>query len=137
MKLFSQIVVSDDRIKNLQLYDIVNATDFLRMSEIISISEIDRTEQYVDTVRKEFSKSFDFTRRDIEVHNLVESLNGQSAEKGQEMRHITQQTVFMRTDAPWNLNYRIIFILKLFGLQTLHVSSREVIQEATKLGLEV
>ena len=108
--------VTDD----LMLYDLVNLTDFITITDAFGMFEIDRLQLCDDAVRKENSKNYEFEFREVELHNLEESLRAKHLAKDINTTKTGNKTLFVRSKMTVTSNPRLLLALYIFGMQTVH-----------------
>ena len=82
---------------DLMLYDLVNLTDFMGLTDAFELFEINRLELCDEAVRNENSKNYEFELREVELHNLAESLKGKHLAKKVNVTKTGNTTLFVRS----------------------------------------
>ena len=123
--------------EELMLYDLVNLTDFMTLTDAFELFEINRLELCDEAVRNENSKNYEFELREVELHNLAESLRGKHLAKSVNTTKTGNTTLFVRSKMQVTANPRLLLLLYIFGMQTVHQNSDTILHKlATKLGFE-
>jgi len=66
----------DAKSSNLDLVDLVNVTDFLPISKMLTVFEQDSLNLCLDAVRKENARNYTLDRRLVSINHLNESVIG-------------------------------------------------------------
>ena len=102
------------------LHDLVNLTDFITITDAFGMFEIDRLQLCDEAVRKENSKNYEFEFREVELHNLEESLRAKHLAKDINTTKTGNKTLFVRSKMTVTSNPRLLLLLYIFGMQTVH-----------------
>ena len=98
------------------MYDLVNLTDFINITDAFGMFEIDRLQFCDDAVRQENSKNYAFELRELEQHNLEESLRAKHLTKEIKTTKTGNKTLFVRSKMTVTSNPKLLLTLYIFGM---------------------
>lgn len=111
----------------LDLIDLVNVTDFMPISKMLTVFEADCLNLCLDAVRKENARNYTLDKRLVGVNNLKESVVGDHLSSKISVKQQGARTMFIRTNENFKGNFDLVFVMYLLGMKTVHLNTQEVI----------
>jgi hypothetical protein len=108
----------------LQLENLVNATDFIEVYELLRLFERDHFEHCVEKLRSESSVGSLYLREET-LSRLRESINAKHLNK--DIAKTYMRSAFMRTASDIKKNDDVMIVLYLFGAKTIHLDYKDTI----------